>query len=255
MENILSEYMQSEFYKKYKDTYFSDSILKEIIGEKITKHKFIVRNKNRYEFVYNKMIEVIQDFINGYAEHAEYADGSIKWKMLYAMYIDSDFYSVRERDGIVCTADALLSIRRMYQKHGLSLELAEEYKNFRKTPIFHFPTETNGINQSRAIAFGDRIDLTLYDLKKYCGGDMNCKLLKTYRRPNTLKWLESFDSDFEKIINWFGVQGVFVDENYEVFNLEYDDGTTICECSASYSWNWTDNYYDNLKKKIVEFES
>ena len=254
MDKILKEYMQSEFYKKYKDTYFSDSIIIDIIGKKFRKHNFVNRSRDRYNFAYEKMVEIIQSFIEDYAEQATYADNSMKWKMLYAMYIDPDSYSVREHGGITCTADGLLSIRRMYYNLSLSSELAEEYRKYRKAPVFHFPSERNGINTSRAIAFGDRIDHTLYDIKRYCEGHDDCKLILSYELPKTSVWLKSFDNDFKKIIDWFGIKGIFVNKNYEVFDLEYDNGKIIKKYSESYSWKWSDNYYNNIKHKIVEYE-
>lgn len=256
MRNILDEYEKSDFYGKYKNTYFSDCIMKDIIMKDMTKHKIITSsNEDKYKFIYEKMVTVLEDFIKGYADESKYIDDSLRWRMLYSMYIDADSYSIREHGGVKCTADGLLSIRRIFQKYNLSLELVEEYKRYRKTPIFHFPAEKGGINTSRAKVFGDRIDHTLYDLKRFCDGYQGCKLASAYSCPKTSVWLESFNKDFKAIIDWFGVQGIFVNKNYEVFDLEYNDGeTTIKECSDVYNWNWSDNYYNNLKLKIEKYE-
>lgn len=45
-----------------------------------------------------------------------------------------------------------------------------------------------------------------------------------------------------------------MNDSYEVFDLEHNDGTTIQEYSNAYSWNWKDKYYNNLKIKIKEYE-
>lgn len=257
MKNILNEYENSEFYSKYKNTYFSDCIMKDIIIKDMRKHSIVAsKNEDKYKFIYETMVTVINDFIKGYAEESKCIDDLLKWRMLYSMYIDPDSYSVREHGGIECTADGLLSIRRIYNKFGLSFELVEEYKKYRRTPIFHFPSEKGGINTSRAKIFGDRIDHTLFDLKMYCNPEMrqSCRLISAYNQPKTFAWIESFDYDFKKIVEWFGIKGVFVDDNYEVFDLEYNDGEPIKKLAEKYKWDWSDNYYNNLKIKIEEYE-
>ena len=61
---------------------------------------------------------------------------------------------------------------------------------------------------------------------------------------------------FKKIIDWFNVKGIFTDDNYKVFDLEYDDRKkTINKYSELYGYEWSDNYYENVKKKIKEFEA
>ncbi len=257
MDHILQEYLESKFYADYKDTYFSDSIIRYIIQKEIKRHQFRATGKNQYNYIYEKMLRVMEDYIRDYAAHAKLVDDRTKWEILYSMYVDPDPKSIKEINGVKCTADGLLSIRRIHQKFGLSAELIEEYRIYRRTPIFHFPAVYGGINQSRAMkgGFGDRIDHTLFDLKRYCDGHNNCRLQSAYMTAPTAKWLESFDYDFSRIVDeWFGVRGIFVDDNDKVLDLEYSDGTTIKQYSASYSWQWSDRYYENLKKKILEFE-
>ncbi|MDD6489947.1 MAG: hypothetical protein PUG48_09065 [Clostridia bacterium] len=248
---ILKEYKSSDFYKKYQNQYFSDSILKEVFGVELTKHRFYTKN---YDFVYNKNVEVMSDFINGYAEKAKCVDDHIKWLMLYSIYLDPDNSSIVSHGGIECTADGLLSLTRMYNKFGVSLALVEEYRKYRKTPIIHFPRESGGINMSRSSVFGDRIDHTLYDLKRLCDGKNDCKLKSAYSLPKTSQWLQSFDYDFSQIVEWLGIYGIFVNENYEVFDLEKDDGSTIHEYCKQYNWAWSEQYYEHLKAKIEEYE-
>lgn len=256
MVNILEEYEKSEFYSKYKNTYFSDAIMKDVIQKEIRKHNICAPKKeDKYKYVFGLMSTVIEDFIKGYAGESVLIDDPMKWRMLYSMYIDPDAYSVRKCGSIECTADGLLSIRRIYQRLGLSLELVEEYKKYRKTPIFHFPREKGGINTTRATAFGDRIDHTLYDLKRYCEGADDCRLLSAYSHPKTAAWIASFGKDFEAMIDWLGVKRVFVSETYEIFDLEYNDGRPLNDYSEIYSWNWSDNYYNNIKAKIEQYEN
>lgn len=248
---MLEEFKKGVFYTKYKDTYFADSILKDIFGEKITKHRFYGKN---YEDVYNKNLEVISEFIK-YIKKANIFDEETKKNMLKSIYIDPDMYSEKEQNGVICTADGLISLNRMYSKYGITDDLLSEYQQCRKTPIFHFPSERNGINMLRATVFGDRIDHTLFDLKRYCENANDCKLKSAYELPKTKKWLDGFDKDFPKIVKAFNIDGIFVDKDNSVFDLEKNDGTHIDNYNELYSRQWSNTYYDSLKGKIIEFEN
>jgi hypothetical protein len=123
--------------------------------------------------------------------------------------------------------------------------------------------------------FNDRIDYTLFDIRNYCEGmtiikndnsteaDKNtarklvnaCTLKPAYEIKETTLWFESFNYDFKAIIDWYGVYGIFVNEDYEVYDLEHNDGRIIEDYAESYAWKWSDEYYNNLKAKIKEFEN
>lgn len=47
----------------------------------------------------------------------------------------------------------------------------------------------NGINMSRASVFGDKIDYTLFDLKRKFAGNI-CRLDEAYNLPKTNAWLK-----------------------------------------------------------------
>lgn len=208
--------------------------------------------KNKYTISYEKAVKFIEDSVI----NSRFADNESEF-IDKCRNLDPDGESIRIH-GCECTADGLLSIQKMFDKYGFSPELIEEYREYRKTPIFHFPRVQGGINQTRALAttFRDKIDYTLFDLQNYCNGKTDCKLKKAYELPKTKAWLESFDMDFKKIIDWFNVKGIFTDDNYKVFDLEYDDRKkTINKYSELYGYEWSDNYYENVKKKIKEFEA
>ena len=204
---------------------------------------------NNYNYMYSESLERLDKFIK---EHKDIDDIDFdKWHEW--SYIDPDGYSVRVRNKVACTADGLISIKRMYKKYKATSELVKEYKEYRKTPILHFPSEYNGINRTRARVFGDRPDHTLYDLKMYFEGSKDCRLGSAYKLPLTAKWLGSF-KNFSDLTEWLGIKGIFTDENNEVFDLEYNDGTIIKGYAEKYDWKWSDAYYENLKKKIKEYE-
>lgn len=184
-------------------------------------------------------------------------DKNILESMMVALYLDPDPYAIKEVEDIICTADGLLSIKRMYRKYGLSDKMISEYARYRKVPIFFFPKEKNGINMLRTSVFGDKIDYTLFDIKKYYENfnnidAHNCKLSSAYKLPKTKKWLQNMGT-FENLVDWYGIKGIFVDENYEVYDIEKGNGEHLTDYCEKYSWYWSDVYYDNLKKLIDKY--
>lgn len=248
--SMLEEYKDSNFYKKYENTYFSDSILKDVFGVELSKHHVRTRS---YQDAYSKNIEVITDFIEGYINEAVMSDEDTKWLMLKSIYIDPDERSKRYVNNIECTADGLISLRRIYKRYGIGLKLVDEYKKCRCIPIIHFPKEQNGINQLRNTVFGDRIDYTLFDLKRMCEGADDCRLKSAYSLSRTSEWLRAFNNDFSKIVEWLGIDGIFVIDN-QVLDLEHDDGICIEKYKESYRRNWSTYYYDHTCSKIEEYK-
>lgn len=131
-------------------------------------------------------------------------------------------------------------------------QIVEVYAQYRRVPVFFFPSEIGGINTVRSKIFGDRIDHTLYDLKIYFSEERNkCYMLKAYNRPKTKQWLDGMQS-FEHLIDWLGIKGIFTDESYNVYDLEYVDNRILREYKNLHEYNraWSNAYYNNLKSKI-----
>ena len=206
-----------------------------------------------YKDIYERNIQMAKKVLK------EYSDEETAWEKFYKeIYIDPDGYPIEGKDntrgGASCTADALFSAWRIYNHEGFNRKFIKAYKKYRKEPIFFFPREKGGINQSRAAFFGDRIDHFLFDLKQYCLGKKS-KLESVYQKEETKKWLESFSQvnrrpDFGDLVKWFKIDGIFVNENFEVFDLEKTDGSIIEEYSKTYPRTWSSGYYKNLKKKL-----
>lgn len=205
-----------------------------------------------YDYIYARNIELANKVLK------ECSSEVVAWKKFYKeFYRDPDGYRIKEKNGVTCTADALLSAWRIYNHEGFNEQFIEAYEQYRKEPIFFFPREQGGINQSRAAFFGDRIDHFLFDLKRYCSGEES-KLESVYQKEKTKKWLESFGkvngrSNFSEIADWYQIVGVFVNADYEVFDLEKNDESVISNYCKKYTSNWTGKYYDNLKIKIDMF--
>lgn len=205
---------------------------------------------------YNRAYQRAVDFMtNYYAEHKE--SDNIR-KLLVEEYkknkMDPDGKAIRYISDVKCTADALLSILRICSLEKNISDVIPVYEEYRKTPIFFFPCENGGINTSRNSVFGDKIDHTLYDLKMYFKNNESCLLKNAYNRQKTKTWLESMGS-FESIIDWFGIKGIFTDENYNVFDLDFESDKIITSYDpvSKYHRQWTDVYYNNIKKKTQEF--
>jgi hypothetical protein len=187
-------------------------------------------------------------------------DYDLAWKMLYSFYLDPDSASTKNYGNILCTSDGLLSIKRIYRHKGLTTQLISEYETYRRVPIIYFPQEKNGINMTRASVFGDRIDYTLFDLKKYFGSIESktnldchkCRLISAYQLPKTSDFLHQMGS-FENLIDWLNIKGIFTNEQYEVYDIEKGDDSIITDYLPKYSWNWSDEYYINIKQMIDKY--
>lgn len=186
----------------------------------------------------------------------KYGIGNEAWKLFYEFYKDPDGYAINEkglrtRAGIECTVDGLLSVNRIYKHEGFNKQFIDSFIIYREVPIIFFPRERGGINTSRFSKFGDRIDHTLYDLKQYYEKN-ECKLEASYKLPKTQLWLKSFNN-FGEMVRWMHIDGIFVDKNDNVFDLEKNNETIILDYCKQYDRSWSNTYYNNVKEKIKEF--
>ena len=260
MEQYREQYKNSSFYGEHENKYHSDCILKDVFAQPLRKHRLGIPSKS-YENVYAENIRVMKDFLNLYWNEITHKNDKLAFQMLYSFYIDPDPYpydgEVKKIKDIECTADGLISLKRLYLHEGISDKLVQGYELYRKKPIFFFPKEKNGINMTRYAVFGDRIDHTLFDIKRYFDAkteaDRNsCRLISAYERRFTKSWLEEMVS-FPKIVDWLKIRGIFTNEDYEVLDIEKGDGSIITDYLNSYPRKWSDNYYSSLKKRIELF--
>lgn len=194
----------------------------------------------------------MKDLLHLFMLDSGFNDEAWIWHMIYAFYLDPDGYWNESIADVPCSADGLLSIRRIYKKYGFSEKMIDTYEHYRKRSIFFFPQEMNGINMSRASVFGDRIDHTLLDLKRQFE-KKPCKLADAYALPKTSQWLFAIGT-FEHLVDLYGIRGVFVNEDNEVYDLGKGDGSILTEYDEDYTWDWNDAYYENVKKKIDQIE-
>lgn len=215
-----------------------------------------MKNELTYELVYDFNLEIMDLIL----KKPELTD-SQKRSLIKSFYSDPDGYPLkdqgyREHGSVICTADGLLSISRILKEEKFE-DVLETYREFRRIPVVFFPKEDGGINQSRGKKesnLGDKIDLTLNDLKRYCEYREGCRLQSVYELPKTQAWIKSFNYSFGGIVDWMGLKGIFTDENYAVFDLEKDDGSTL-NINTKYQseWSWSKKYYQHIKDKIRLF--
>lgn len=207
----------------------------------------------------------------------EYGCCEKMWDLFYQFYCDPDGYPI-EGDKynywrkIKCTADGLLSVKRIRHFEGDNTAFIDTFRKYRRSPIFFFPCETGGINGLRATMLEDRIDHTLLDLKHYCEkkqkdkGATECILYTAYTRPKTDAWLKSFGYDFWKIVEWLGVDDIFVNKEQDiVYDLENEKKVPLSKLkkaveyvspqNGKYLSSWSEAYYRNVKNKIEEYEN
>ena len=202
--------------------------------------------KDIYEFNIVLMNEIIK----------KYETDDKAWELFKFFYKDPDGYAIDEnglkvRNGVQCTVDAIISINRIYNHEGFNQKFIDTFTVSRKNPIIFFPRERGGINTSRYSIFGDRIDHTMFDLKQYFEGK-ECKLMKSYELPKTKLWLNSFNNFKEMLID-MKIDGIFTNENNDIFDLEKNNGEVIISYCDLYTKNWGENYYKNVKEKIKIF--
>ena len=204
-----------------------------------------------YSDKFNSTIEQMNQFYNTYGKEENFKEQLIKYYI--DKKLDPDSFASRYENNIKCTADGLLSIRRICHFEKTS-DIISVYEKYREYPIFYFPQESGGINTTRSTVFGDRIDHTLYDIKNYYDKNSaeNCRMKKAFNRKLTKKWLDNMKK-FENIVDFFGIKGIFVDNNYNVYDLSSYDRKTLKKYQNRYSYDWTEQYYNNLKMKIEEF--
>lgn len=250
-------FMKSDFYRKYRDTYWTDSILQDVFDHEIEKHEIDGYESMSYEEIYQMNLNILTDyFADPYIRILSKTNAELMWKMQKALYLDPDIASVKMINGIRCTADGLISRKRI-SKHITSIDdFIPEYEMTRKYPIVYFPDEWDGINGLRAITFGDRIDHTLFDLKNYYESSKrdNCKLKAAYNLPITKAWLTKLGS-FKNLIDSLELQGIFTNKRYEILDIEKGDGSVLKEYANFYSWDWSEAYYKNLRKIILNYNS
>lgn len=210
--------------------------------------------QSAYMRAYDKAVEMLHGWYDEYKDGDEKSLRELLWTKYRDNGLDPDGKFIKTMYGVDCTADALISIYRICQMEPETKDIVSVYSRYRKMPMFYFPCEQGGINQSRSRAFGDRIDYTLYDLSVYFKEERSdhCRLKKAFDKPMTGKWLQGIGS-FEGLIDLYDVRGIFTDAEYRVINLDTGELISGYPEPDVKLWDWSQGFYENVKAKMDEW--
>ena len=222
--------------------------------EKCDEMRNVMDRQDAYQKAYQKTVDRLTEL---YKQFCVEKEEKIRSK-LHGVYRnkrwDPDGKAIRYVGDIKCTADAILAFNRICKMEEREDDIVQVFEKYRKIPIIFFPCGRGCINTSRASIFGDRIDHILFDLKMYYTEKrQECRMIKTYDKGQTKKWLDEMES-FENIIDWWGVRGILTDVDYNVYDLEYEDKRIITEYKEKYSKEWSKGYYENVKRKVEKMD-
>ena len=129
---------------------------------------------------------------------------------------------------IVLSADVICGRKQLVKINDeVYSKWIKDYETIRSKLDLHFiwpRHELPTINTYRYTIYKDRIDCLLYDLKMFFNGEKT-PMEKAYSNGNTKIWLNKF-SDFSDFINKMKFKN-YVDENYNVLDIEKNDGSII----------------------------
>lgn len=151
-------------------------------------------------------------------------------------------------------ADIICGWHQLRQIHPDPKQWLSDYKLVRQNLSLHFiwpkhklPT----INTLRYTKYHDRIDLTLFDFKQFFA-DKITPLNAAYNNQETAFWLAKFNGSFKQFIDSMQLQD-FVDENYDVLNIETEQQTIITAIPSKEKINLSiPQYTESLLKLIKE---
>lgn len=230
------------------------------------------RRKITYKEVLKANCKRITEFYHSeqYAKLKEKDVGLLKKAITEDLYVDPDkkIKISCNRTKIILSADGIVSAKRLYDLFG-GLEGGQwlkEYVCIRREEYvcLFWPPHYGGINSCKANVFDDRVDYTLYDIKKfydiikeYAGDEKrikeqiekNCKLGTAFIKDKTYGWLCAFNN-FRDFIISRGLEQ-FVDSEFEVIDLETDKPISGYK-EGKNAYDWGMNYYENLKMKLLK---
>lgn len=145
--------------------------------------------------------------------------------------------------------DCVIGWKKMFDVHNGEIEWIDDYCMIRSKLSAHMlwpRAGNNTINTVRARVFNDRIDYTLYDLKRFYAKDNSrdeCKMKVAYENPTTNKWLLKFGS-FEEFARRMNLL-CWLNEDFDVIDMS-NTSKTISNYGND-PRTIDDTYLNNLK--------
>ncbi len=227
----------------------------------------------RRKLTYKEVIEancerILTFYKTGYYKHLlEKEPDFVKKVVTEALYVDPDKKMIVRCDktGTILSADGIVSVNKLYDlfdgKSGK--QWIEEYRVIRSEErvCLFWPKHRGGINSCKAVVFDDRLDYTLFDIKRfyeileeYKGYgeqeikkevEKQCKLGTAFIKSETYNWLCAFKT-FADFVENRGLKK-FVNSKLEVVELETNKPITYYK--KKYVYNKA--YYDSLKRLML----
>lgn len=213
---------------------------------------------------YLENIKIIDEFYG--SDFIKESNGIYLKKIIEVLYKDPDEYDpsilekakkISEKEGIIFKADGICGWKNLFDIYDgqENKDWLDKYKIIRASKYgeLFFPGKEDKekhrtINQQRYFWFGDRIDWTLFDIKIYIEEG---KPRMSYENEYTKAYFDKFKKigkGFKAFIDEMDL-GIFVNTNYDVFNLSAASDCTI-SMGSDYLWSW--RYGVNRKKEWLE---
>lgn len=206
--------------------------------------------KNFYESDFKKNLDLFQT--------KRVVDALYKDPDIFDKNLKNNFYQILNKNPkINFSTDGICGWKILFDINDGKKNWLEEYKIIRgsKYGEFIWPSDrSNGnqtINQQRSIYFGDRIDLTIYDIKRYLT-NQNTKM--SFESQSTKEFFDNYKNKFKKFCDDYGIKGKFVNEKYEVLDLNIKDISKqeIITEKKIKDFSWSNHFCVKTKKELMK---
>lgn len=217
--------------------------------------------------VYEKNRDIYNKIYDGFLCKNEYISNSKIKGMLDALFDDPDIMDeallerakqYTEKYGVDISPDGLCGWKILYDVYGAENNWIEKYCTIRgsKYGEFYWPSRiidrNQTINQERSIYLGDRIDLTLFEIKLYLSGE-TAKKMTFENNKDTQTFLRNFKNKFSDFCKEFDLFDVFVDkETGEVWDISVEDKTSYINEDIVSEFSWSNRLSVDRKKDLLQ---
>lgn len=218
----------------------------EIYKENIKRIKEFMESKLAIEL--NE--QMFKDVIEALMKDVDICDSNLLKKA--KMYSENN-------DNICFAPDGICGWKILYDVYGKESWI-DKYEIIRGSELgeLYWPCEKKDkkqtINIERSLRFGDRIDLTLYDIKNYLEG---MEYVMTYANSETRRFLEKYKkkNGFNEFINEFGLsEFILRDEDEGVIQVR-DLSASITKSvwlSGKIQFVWSNRFGAKKKKEMMQ---
>lgn len=188
--------------------------------------------------------------------------------MIDALYCDSDLHDEKlnaeankltDKYKVKFGADGICGWKILYDVYdgSKSPDWLNKYKTIRQSTAgtLFWPCQENGgktINIQRGLLFGDRIDLTLYDIKRYIEKAQTTRMC--FDNLDTQKFLERYRNGSEGFTTFVRELNLanFVSNDYMVYDLSANDyHSEFIDDDKIKDFSWSNRYKTDKKRELL----